>query len=112
MRRITIMLLFMFVASHASATERVVRYPSGTPVEVATSADIAGLLSLDQTTPETIINGVPLMTTAVDGEGSGNQLTNKDYVDDNAGISNIDGGASDAAYAAVTASPIDGGDAT
>lgn len=38
-------------------------------------------LKLNQTTPQTIASGVPLMTTAVDGEGSGNQLVNKDYVD-------------------------------
>jgi hypothetical protein len=37
-------------------------------------------LQLDQTTPETIINGVPLMTTPVDPYGSGDQLVNMDYV--------------------------------
>lgn len=38
-------------------------------------------LHLDQTTPQTIENGVPLMTTEVDGEGSQYQLINKEYVD-------------------------------
>lgn len=38
-------------------------------------------LLLDQTSPQTLINGVPLMTTAVDGEGSQNQVVNKEYVD-------------------------------
>ncbi len=37
-------------------------------------------LLLDQTSPQTIVNGVPLMTTAVDGEGSGSQLVNMDFV--------------------------------
>lgn len=47
----------------------------------ATNADHDGkYLRLDQTTPETLANGVPLMTTAVDGEGSGNQLVNMDFV--------------------------------
>ena len=39
------------------------------------------LMKLDQTTPQTIINGVPLMTTDVDGDGSVSQLVNKKYVD-------------------------------
>ena len=38
-------------------------------------------LKLDQTVPQTIINGVPLMTTPVDEYGSENQLVNKDYCD-------------------------------
>ena len=38
-------------------------------------------LKLDQTTPQTIINGVPLMTTAVNDAGSANQLVNKAYID-------------------------------
>ena len=42
--------------------------------------DIRYLL-LDQTTVQTIINGVPLMTTPVDEYGSGDQLVNKDYID-------------------------------
>jgi len=37
-------------------------------------------LHLDQTAPQTIINGVPLMTTAVDEYGSCNQLVNMCYV--------------------------------
>jgi hypothetical protein len=37
-------------------------------------------LWLDQTAVQTIINGVPLMTTAVDPYGSGDQLVNMDYV--------------------------------
>jgi hypothetical protein len=47
------------------------------------SADIPALdyVKTDQTTPQTIANGIPLMTTAVDGDGSGNQLVNKNYVD-------------------------------
>jgi len=40
----------------------------------------ASFLKIDQTTPQTIINGVPLMTTAVDPYGSDNQLVNMDYV--------------------------------
>lgn len=38
-------------------------------------------LHLDQASPQTLINGVPLMTTDVDGDGSGSQLVNKKYVD-------------------------------
>lgn len=38
-------------------------------------------LKLDQTSPQTIANGVPLMTTAVISDGSQNQLVNKAYVD-------------------------------
>lgn len=49
------------------------------------AADIPSLvdtyLALDQTSAKTIVNGVPLMTTAVDIDGSGNQLVNKTYVD-------------------------------
>lgn len=41
----------------------------------------AGLLLLDQTSPQTIANGVPLMTTSVDTDGSSTQLVNKAYVD-------------------------------
>ena len=37
-------------------------------------------LLLDQTTPQTLINGVPLMTTAVNPYGSGDQLLNLDYI--------------------------------
>lgn len=37
-------------------------------------------LHLDQTEPQTIVNGVPLMTTPVDEYGSGNQLVNMAYV--------------------------------
>ena len=37
-------------------------------------------LKLDQTTPQTVASGVPLMTTAVNPTGSGNQLVNMDYV--------------------------------
>ncbi|MBE3086827.1 MAG: hypothetical protein IMZ64_11495 [Bacteroidetes bacterium] len=47
---------------------------------VLTEVDPASL-HLDQTTPQTLINGVPLMTTAVVGDGSQNQLVNKAYVD-------------------------------
>jgi hypothetical protein len=45
-----------------------------------TSALTPTFVTLDQTTPQTIINGVPLMTTAVDEYGSGDQLVNMDYV--------------------------------
>lgn len=38
-------------------------------------------LKLNQSSPQTIANGVPLMTTAVDIDGSDNQLVNKAYVD-------------------------------
>jgi len=55
--------------------------------DIATSSTVPNYesdplsLHLDQTTPQTIINGVPLMTTAVNEYGSGNQLVNKDYCD-------------------------------
>jgi hypothetical protein len=38
-------------------------------------------LNLDQTTPQTIANGIPLMTASVVGTGSEYQLVNKEYVD-------------------------------
>lgn len=56
-------------------------YASAGHTGFASSADLTGYLKLDQSIPQTIINGVPLMTTAVDEYGSGNQLTNKDYCD-------------------------------
>lgn len=37
-------------------------------------------LYLDQTTPQTIANGIPLMTETVDAYGSGDQLINLDYI--------------------------------
>ena len=42
----------------------------------------ARYLKLDQADPQTIENGVPLMTTPVDEDGSGDQLVNKGYCDD------------------------------
>lgn len=50
-------------------------------LRVGTSTDLSGYLKLDQTIPQTIENGVPLMTTAVDEYGSCNQLVNKCYID-------------------------------
>lgn len=47
-------------------------------------------LHLDQTTPQTIINGIPLMNTEVDFAGSGYQLVNKNYVDLAVSSINID----------------------
>jgi hypothetical protein len=38
-------------------------------------------LKLDQTTIQSIINGIPLLTSTVDGTGSEYQLVNKEYVD-------------------------------
>lgn len=110
MRRITIMLLFMFVASHASATERVMKFPTGMPTEVTTSTDLAGYVALDQTTPQVFVNGIPLLTGLTPSNDY--DIATKKYVDDNAGVSNLDGGFSNSVYASVTASPIDGGDAT
>lgn len=62
--------------------------PTEGDIIIGTAADRWGItaadtlfLQLDQTTPQTIANGIPLMTTAVDGEGPGSQLINKDYVD-------------------------------
>lgn len=43
--------------------------------------NLSTYLKLDQTTPQTLTGGVPLMTTAVSPTGSGNQLVNKSYVD-------------------------------
>ena len=45
------------------------------------SVDTNTYLNLDQTTPQTIANGIPLMITEVDGEGPGSQLVNMDFVD-------------------------------
>jgi hypothetical protein len=39
------------------------------------------LLKLNQTAPQTITNGIPLMTSTVNGSGSVSQLVNKGYVD-------------------------------
>jgi hypothetical protein len=58
---------------------------SVTGVNITSGADPGhthtAYLNLDQTTPQTIINGVPLMTTPVNEYGSGNQLVNKTYCD-------------------------------
>jgi hypothetical protein len=43
--------------------------------------DASSALKLDQTTPQTIVKGVPLLTTPVNIIGSKTQVVNKQYVD-------------------------------
>jgi hypothetical protein len=66
-----------------SGTSTDIEYPSAKLLydELAGKLDTGSSLLLDQTIPQTLANGVPLMTTAVDEYGSGNQLVNKFYVD-------------------------------
>lgn len=45
--------------------------------------DLNSFLNLDQSTPQTIKNGIPLLNEVVDYLGSGKQLVNKEYVDAN-----------------------------
>lgn len=40
-------------------------------------------LNLDQSTPQTIMNGIPLLNETVDELGSDKQIVNKEYVDTN-----------------------------
>ena len=48
---------------------------------LATTTELAGKLSLDQTTPETIISGIPLLDADHDAFTDQHQLVNKEYVD-------------------------------
>jgi hypothetical protein len=71
----------------------------GFPTE---ATDISGKLDLDQTTPQTIENGIPLLESSrtIDSD---NQLVDKKYVDDNdiAKITTLDKTANYANYAIV-----------
>ena len=61
----------------------IVDITTGTTKKITISAirNSMGAVLLDQTTPQTIANGVPLMTAPVVTSGSKDQLVNKEYVD-------------------------------
>jgi len=48
---------------------------------IGDGSQLTGLLKLDQTTPQTIINGVPLLDTTPNGGANLKSFVNKEYVD-------------------------------